>query len=116
MSLKPVSVDELRAIASEISLSKKNALISKYYNDIMIAAHEGKFRITFILESDDYGEIVLEAWDATEEVEKLFPGIQTSYDRKQCTYTFEWYNYTGSGCSRFIRHQAAAEKKVAFRR
>ena len=109
MSLQTIPVTQLYEIASNISKSKKDALVRKYYNEIMIATYEGKFTITFILESDKYGKVVSEEWEATEEVEGLFPGIQTSYDIKHCTYTFEWYKEDSAVRISFLAKQAGLQ-------
>jgi hypothetical protein len=92
MTLRQISASELYEIASSISKQKEEALVSKYYNEIIAAVHEGRFEITFILDSDYYGEVIPEAWSATETVERFFPGIKVSHDRQECSYTFSWHS------------------------
>jgi len=91
MSLKPIPAHDLTQIASNISIAKTNALVSRYYNEIIVAAHEGKFTVTFHMSKDDFGQVCLEEWEAMEAVEKFFEGIHVSYDYRESTYTFEWF-------------------------
>ena len=92
MSLKPIPATDLFQIALGISRAKEDVLVSKYYNAILVAVHEGKFHTTFTMDSDHFGVVIPEEWSAMGKVEKLFPGIQISYDAKQCSYTFSWLN------------------------
>ena len=80
---------QLRRLASQISEARINALISKYYNTILLAKYERRFSTTFILDSDEFG-IVAEELDAIEAIGHYFPGIQRSYDvlNSQQTVTF----------------------------
>jgi hypothetical protein len=91
MSLTPISVGELHKISTIGSATKETVLVIKYYNEILVAALQGKYSITFLMESDEYGTVLPEEWSATEKVEKLFPGIQIYYDVVQCSYSFSWY-------------------------
>jgi len=91
MSLSPISVAELHNISTIGSATKETVLVIKYYNEILVAALQGKYSITFIMESDESGTILPIEWSATEKVEKLFPGIQIYYDVNNCSYTFSWY-------------------------
>jgi hypothetical protein len=91
MSLSPISVAELHNISTIGSATKETVLVIKYYNEILVAALQGKYSITIVMESDEYGTVLPEEWSATEKVEKLFPGIQIYYDVAQCSYSFSWY-------------------------
>ena len=92
MSLKPIPATDLFQIALGISKAKEDILVSKYYNAILVAVHQGKFHTTFTMDSDHFGVVIPEEWSAMGKVEKLFPGIQISYDVKECSYTFSWLN------------------------
>jgi hypothetical protein len=92
MSLKQIPATDLFQIALGISKAKEDILVSKYYNAILVAVHEGKFHTTFTMDSDHFGVVIPEEWSAMGKVEKLFPGIQISYDAKECSYTFSWLN------------------------
>lgn len=91
MTLTPISVGELHKISTIGSATKETVLVIKYYNEILVAALQGKYSITFIMESDEHGTVLPVEWSATEKVEKLFPGIQIYYDVAKCSYTFSWF-------------------------
>ncbi len=91
MSLTPISAGELHKISTIGSATKETVLVIKYYNEILVAALQGKYSITIVMESDEYGTVLPVEWSATEKVEKLFPGIQIYYDVAKCSYTFSWF-------------------------
>lgn len=91
MSLTPISASELHKISTIGSATKETVLVIKYYNEILVAALQGKYSITFVMESDEYGTVLPVEWSATEKVEKLFSGIQIYYDVSKCSYTFSWF-------------------------
>ena len=72
----------------------------------MVAVHEGKFSITFILENDNNGEIIPEVWQATDTLEVLIPGILISYNKSKRSITFEWSREAPEYKSFIARHKA----------
>ena len=91
MSLSPISVAELHNISTIGSATKETVLVIKYYNEILVSALQGKYSITFVMETDEFGTILPTEWSAMDKVEKLFPGIQIYYDVNKCSFTFSWY-------------------------
>ena len=91
MSLSPISVEELHNISTIGSATKETVLVIKYYNEILVSALQGKYSITFVMETDEFGTILPTEWSAMDKVEKLFPGIQIYYDVNNSSYTFSWY-------------------------
>ena len=113
MSLTVISVSELYEVASNISRLKKETIVNTYYNKIMVAVHEGKFSITFILENDNNGEIIPEVWQATEALELIIPGILISYNKSNRTITFEW-SKEAPEYKNFITKHKALENEVVM--
>jgi len=91
MSLSPISVAELHNISTIGSATKETVLVIKYYNEILVSALQGKYSITFVMETDEFGTILPTEWSAMDKVEKLFPGIQIYYDVNKCSFTFSWF-------------------------
>jgi hypothetical protein len=91
MSLSPISVAELHNISTIGSATKETVLVIKYYNEILVSALQGKYSMTFVMETDEFGTILPTEWSAMDKVEKLFPGIQIYYDVNNSSYTFSWY-------------------------
>jgi hypothetical protein len=87
-----VSATELFHIASDASNVKIQTLIKKIYNDIIAAAHDGKFSLIVQLEGNDFGTLTIEETAALETIDQLFPGIQTTTDTRFLTRTFTWCN------------------------
>ena len=83
---------ELFQIASDASNVKIQILVKKYYNDIIAAAHEGKFSVSIQLEGKDFGTLTMEEMAALETIDKLFPGIQMTTNTCVPTMTFTWSN------------------------
>jgi hypothetical protein len=79
----------------------------------MVAVHEGKFSITFILENDNNGEIIPEVWQATEALELIIPGILISYNKSNRTITFEW-SKEAPEYKNFITKHKALENEVVM--
>ena len=114
MSFKPISAEELHAIATQVAKIKEDALVNTFYNEIIRAAHKGEFVASFILESDELGIVAPEAWAAVEKVEHLFPGIYTTFDSKTMSYTFEWFKEATDELvnNAFVRDQSALEAVI----
>ena len=91
MSLTIVPVADLVRIATNIHDVRTAALVNKYYNDILAATHQGLFTVTFMLNEDDFGDVMDDEWEAIDTIEKLFPGIKSSCDRIESTCTFSWH-------------------------
>jgi hypothetical protein len=87
-----VSATELFYIASDASNVKIQTLVKKIYNDIIAAAHDGKFSLIVRLEGNDFGALSIEERVALENIDQLFPGIQTTTDMRFLTRTFAWPN------------------------
>ena len=114
MSFKPIPVGELHDIATQVAKIKEDALVNKFYNEVIMTAHKGEFVVTVILESDEFGIIAPEAWAAVEKVEALFPGIHASFDSKTMSYTFEWFKEATDALieSAFVQGQSPLEAVI----
>ena len=88
-SYPTLSATELSAIANVVSNTKTNALVYKYYHDIIAAAHAGYFMRKFYLETDYYGVVLREELNAMERMPDLFPGIET-HTVEGHIYVFSW--------------------------
>lgn len=91
MTHQKIHASALTRIAGAARKARLDALIAKYYDGILNTAHDGKFEITFIMESDAFGKVLDDEWTAMEETGLLFPGINPSFDAEKCSYTFDWY-------------------------
>jgi hypothetical protein len=91
MSHQKIHASALTRIAGAARKARLDTLVAKYYSSILAAAQDGKFEITFIMESDAVGKVLCDEWTAMEKIGGLFPGINPSFDAEKCSYTFDWY-------------------------
>ena len=109
----PIPVAELTKIATNVSEFKTRLSVKKMYDDILNAAHEGKFSISIFLGVDDNGDPLADEWVAVEKVKTLFPGIKISQSPYNDICTFDWgTQQKDEVVERWIAHCEVAQEKV----
>ena len=83
------------------------------YDDILTAAHEGKFSISIFLGVDDNGDPLADEWVAVEKVKTLFPGIKVCQGLYNDICTFDWgTQQKDEVVERWIAHCEVAQEKL----